>query len=102
METDGTPYTNEKEYLQIKRKQVLKIIKPICEVFEIKDYDYLITDTNAEYLELEGQKIGCTCNSMGAILMELVGYIFVNTYAVNRSLGAFEKQTLNVIKQYWK
>ena len=100
--TGGKPYKNQEEFSQLKREQVLKVIKPICEVFKIKNYDYVINNNHAEYLELEGQKIGCFCNSIGATCMELIGYIFVNTYAASRSLGAFEKQTLNVIKQYWR
>ena len=38
---------------------------------------------------------------MGAIVDELINYIWCETFANNRSLGAFEKQTMNVIKNYW-
>lgn len=32
----------EFEYLQKKRLQVLEEIKPICDAFNIKDYDYIV------------------------------------------------------------
>ena len=32
------------KYLQEKRAEVLKKIKPICEAFGIEDYDYIVSD----------------------------------------------------------
>lgn len=85
-----------------KRQQMLEAIKPICEVFNIKDYDYLIdVEKGIETLVVNGTKIGCSCNSVMATIDELVGYIFVRRWTRNRSLGAFQTQTLNVIKRYW-
>ena len=85
-----------------KRQQVLEAIKPICDAFGIKEYDYLIDEKNGiESLIVNGVKIGCSCNSVMATIDELVGYIFVQRWTRNRSLGAFQTQTLNVIKRYW-
>ena len=85
-----------------KRQQVLEAIKPICDAFGIKEYDYLIDEKNGiERLIVNGVKIGCSCNSVMATIDELVGYIFVQRWTRNRSLGAFQTQTLNVIKRYW-
>ena len=88
------------EYLQKKREEALERIKPICEAFNINDYDYEI-EAGREQLRIYDTRIGCSLNSLSAIRDELIGWIFVNTFCKNRSLGAFEKQTLNMIKQHW-
>lgn len=89
------------EELEKKKIEVLKAIKPICEVFEI-EYDYIVKETGqTETLVLNGQKIGCSANSINAIIEEIIGYLFVKCYCRNRYIGAFRTQTLNVIKQYW-
>lgn len=88
--------------LEEKRTEVLKAIKPICEAFNIKNYDYVIQETGQiETLVINGQKIGCSCNSIEAVINEVIGYIFVKIYCRNNYIGAFRTQTLNVIKQYW-
>lgn len=93
-----------KDCLITKRQKVLMTLAPYFELFGIEG-DYLITETGygwEEYLVLNGQKIGCTCNSAEATFDEFIAYLFVKIYCRNRSLGAFEKQTLNRIKQYWR
>lgn len=87
-------------YLEQKRKEVLKEIEPICKAFNIQDYDYIIKD-GREVLKIYNTYIGCKGNSISAIIDELIGWIFVKIYCKNRSIGAFEKQTLNVVKRYW-
>jgi len=99
---ENTTNTKERKYyLQQKRQCVLETIEPICKAFDIKDYDYVVDEQGRERLVVEGQAIGCSHNSIMATVDELIGYIFVNHYAEHRSLGAFEKQTLNAIKRYW-
>lgn len=93
------PFWTHEEYMKNKREKVLEVIKPICEAFGIHNYDYEVHPH--EILVVEGQRIGCEANSIGAVVMELIGYIFVNAYAKNMYLGAFEKQTLNVLKRHW-
>lgn len=88
------------DYLIEKRIEVLEAIKPICEAFGIEGYDYEIDD-GRETLRINNTGIGCSCNSISAVVDELVGYIFINTFCKNRSLGAFEKQVKNRIKEYW-
>lgn len=39
---------------KIKRETILEAIKPICEVFGITDYDYILNDEK-ERLVVEGQ-----------------------------------------------
>lgn len=92
---------NRFEQLKKKRIEVLEAIKPICEAFNL-EYDYIIKETGqTETLVLNGQKIGCSCNSIDATINEVIGYIFVKIYCRNNYIGAFRTQTLNVIKQYW-
>ena len=81
------PYNFEmtaREYYEGKRNKVLATIKPICNAFGIKDYDY-ICNLDKEKLIVEGEKIDCSRNSIGAIVMELINYIWINTYATKRS-----------------
>lgn len=90
------------EYLIKKRIEVLDAIKPICEAFNITDYDYEInTENGTEILRIYDVRIGCSCNSISAVKDELIGFIFLRTWCRDRSLGAFSTQCKNVIKRYW-
>ena len=94
--------TEDLEYLQNKRLDVLREIKPICDAFNIKDYDYIIQESGQrEVLRIYDIRIGCSCNSISAVKNELIGFIFLRTWGRDRSMGAFDKQSRNVIKQYW-
>lgn len=86
------------EYLIKKRLEVLEAIKPICDAFNIKDYDYEIKD-NHEILRIYNTKIGCDSNSIYAIKKELVGYLFICYY--KESCLPFKAQVFNRIKCYW-
>lgn len=93
---------NDKEYLESKRIKVLETIKPICEAFNIKDYDYIVNVPNQnEILRIYDTYIGCCSNSIEAIINELIGFIVIRIYCRNNSFGAFDKQTKNYIKRYW-
>lgn len=91
----------EYKYFAEKVKQIDKEIAPICKAFNINDYGYEIEENHNEFLVLNGQKIGCTGNSISAVIDELIGYIIITRYCRNRSLGAFDKQSKNYIKRYW-
>lgn len=92
------------EYYKNKRDLVLETIKPICEVFGITDYDYVTKFDNngnvSERLIIEGQAIGCACNSIYATVNELIGYIWVRSGACDK-VCYFRTQTLNQVKKYW-
>ena len=91
------------EYLQNKRIDVLKAIKPICEAFSITDYDYVVKESGqTEALVIKGTVIGCSSNSISAIIDELIGYLFIKIWCKNRCLGCFSTQVKNQIKAYWK
>lgn len=86
--------------LNLKRTEVIKEIKPICEAFNI-EYDYIVKETGqTETLILDGQKIGCSMNSIYAIKNEIIGYIFAKIYCRN-NWWHFQPHTLKYIKQYW-
>ena len=89
------------KYYAAKIQQISNRVEPICKVFDI-DYGYAVDEKGVETLVLNGQKIGCTGNSVEAVVDELIAYIFINRYCRNRSLGAFEKQTKNYITRYWR
>jgi len=93
-------YNERLEYLQRKRNQILTMLKPKCEAFGIKKYDYVIDDELRESLVLEGTAIGCSCNSVIAVEEELIAYIFVTRW--QRWWGYFEKATKNHVTQYWR
>lgn len=94
--------TKRIENLKNKRIEVLEAIKPICDVFGIKDYDYIVKESGqTETLRINDVYIGCSSNSIMAVQHELIGYIFITTFCKYRSLGAFSTQTKNVICAYW-
>ncbi len=90
------------EFLKKKRLKVLERIKPICDAFGIKDYDYIVKETGqTECLRLCDTYIGCSGNRIESTIEELIGYIFIKIYCQERSIGAFRTQTLNKIRTYW-
>lgn len=92
----------DNKYLIEKRMEILNVIKPICDAFEITDYDYEVdTEKGTEILRIYDVRIGCSCNSILAVKNELIGFIFLRTWCRYRSLGAFDTQSKNVIKRYW-
>ncbi len=87
------------EYLENKRLQIIDLIQPMCSAFGIKDYDYKINkETLAETLIIDNQKIGCSCNSINAVVEEVIGYIFIKNYS---RWWYHKPQTVKAIKQYW-
>ena len=84
-----------------KEKEIKKVIKPLCKIFNIK-YEYIEFIAGPELLYLNGQQIKCTGDTVEQIRDKVIGYIFAEIYCKNNSIGAFQKQTLNVIKKDWK
>lgn len=81
-----------------KWEEVMIAIQPICEAFQIR-YDY-VTSNRTEILILDGQQIGCTSNSIDAIIDEVIGYIFITRYCQDRNFP-FKTQVKNSITKYW-
>lgn len=89
-------------YLEEKRLKVLEEIKPICDIFGLNDYDYLIDiDKGEETLRINDTYIGCTSDNILAIKNELIGYIFINIYCKSINLGPFEPHIKKQIKRNW-
>lgn len=88
--------------LLLKPEEVAEAIEPIMKAFGITDYDYIVKEGGQrETLRIYDTKIGCSYNSVSAVVDEVIGYIFVKVYCKNRSIGAFKAQTLSRIKEYW-
>ena len=83
-----------------KEREIKKAIKPLCKIFRIK-YDYFIFAEGLELLYLNDQRIKCTGDTIEQVRDKVIGYIFAEIYCKNNSIGAFQKQTLNVIKKDW-
>lgn len=83
-----------------KEREIKKAIKPLCKIFKIK-YGYFVFAEGLELLYLNGQQIKCTGDTVEQIRDKVIGYIFTEIYCKNNSIGAFQKQTLNVIKKDW-
>lgn len=81
-------------------REIKKAIKPLCKIFKI-NYGYIDLLPLEEILFLNGQKINCTGDSVEQIRDKVIGYIFAEIYCKSNSIGAFQKQTLNVIKKDW-
>lgn len=81
-----------------KKTIVLNELEPIAKALNIK-IDYVVEE-NREYLLCNGQAICCNATSISGIRQEFFGYVFLREWR-ERSLGAFDKQTRNHIKQYW-
>lgn len=81
-----------------KRQQVFDKLKPIADAMNVA-LDYIIED-GREYLVCNNQKICTSCTSIVGIEQEFFGYLFLKVWR-ERSLGAFDRQTRNYIKQYW-
>lgn len=86
--------------LEKKRNSVLKVIAPLMSYFQITNYDYKIAHTR-ETLVIEGTCIECALNSIGAILNELVNYIWIKTYAEDFYLGEHSEDLLHILKSSW-
>ena len=100
------PWEKDTEkYYKLKRETVLNTIKPICDAFGIVDYDYVIElDREGlplkEQLYVEGQSINCFGNSIGAVVKELINFVWISSGICDR-LCHFREQTLNQLKTSW-
>lgn len=81
-----------------KREEVLNHLGEIATLLDI-ELDYVI-DNKREYLVCDDTKICTNCTSIHGIRQEFFGYVFLQEWR-QRSLGSFDKQTRNHIKQYW-
>lgn len=92
------------DYYEKKRETVLETIKPICEAFEISEYDYTIDVSRpcvTENLIVEGHVISCSFNSVGETVRELVIYIFVNCHGTEKLRGSLQIDAIRDLTRCW-
>lgn len=83
-----------------KREDVLKELGKLAQLLNIS-IDYIVDNENKrEYLVCDNQKICTNATSISGIRQEFFGYVFLREWK-HRSLGWFDKQSRNYIKQYW-
>jgi len=96
------------EYMKEKRQEILNSIKPKLNAWGVYDFDYEYTlneaktHTKTEYLRIERDYIGCLSNSLYAVELEVLGWLFERIWRKGHTLGAFDIQSRNVIKRYWR
>lgn len=83
-----------------REREIKRAIKPLCKALKI-NYDYFKFIEGPELLILNDERIECTGDTVEQIRNKVIAYIFVKYYCKNNSIGAFQKQTLNVIKKDW-
>ena len=89
---------NDQEKMK-KAEFMKRMLKPYAELFRVEvDYKW---DGPQELLVVDGTEICCGCDSAYGVMREFIGYLFIR---INRDhiLGAFDKQTRNVIQGYWR
>ncbi len=92
------------QYLEEKRMKVLNAIIPVLRPFGITKVDYEVNlETYQETLVIDDTRIGCTCNSIEAILQEVVGYLFIKTWVPPRILVSdpYVDHCVETITRYW-
>lgn len=91
-----------------RKEQVMQELGEIAKALNIElDYieeDYFSKKYNQElhreYIVCDKQAICVNDTSIQGIRQEFMGYVFLREWR-ERSLGGFDKQTRNHIKQYW-
>lgn len=93
------------QYLKEKRMKVLNTITPVLRPFGITKVDYEINlETYQETLVIDDTKIGCTCNSIEAILREVIGYLFIKIWVPSSRILRYDpcvEHRIELITHYW-
>lgn len=83
-----------------KKEEVLQELGDIAKALNI-EIDYVIDPQHRrEYLVCNNTKICTNGTSVYGIRQEFFGYVFLTEWR-KRSLGTFDTQARNYIKQYW-
>lgn len=96
-------------YYTKKKKNVLRLLRPFLEGFiQLKpcDYEYKIIMNDddifpQEQLIILHDTIGCSGNSIEAILLEAFGWAMINFYERNTRPEVIHKSTKEYIMRYW-
>ena len=76
-------------------KKALEILKPICDLLRME------IDADENIMTIDGQKVGISCNSTYATVMEGIGYLFLIAYANRFREHYLSDETKEAIKRYW-
>lgn len=75
--------------------RAVELLKPICDEIGIP-----IT-ADGSVMTIEGQKIGVSCNSTWATMMEGIGTLFLLEYVNQFRTHEISDETEEAIKRYW-
>ena len=75
--------------------EAVKILWPICEELNIE------LSADGSVMNIGGQKIGVSCNSTYATVMEAIGFLFYHEYAHRFRTHEISDETEEAIKRYW-
>ncbi len=75
--------------------EAVKALRPICEGLNIE------LSADGSVMNIGGQKIGVSCNSTYATVMEGIGYLFYTAYSMGFRQNKMSKSTKEAIKRYW-
>ena len=76
-------------------ERAVKILLPICEELGYQIY------SDGSVMTIGGQKIGVSCNSTYATVMEGLGFLFLREYAEGFRHHSISQASQEAIKRYW-
>ena len=76
-------------------ERAVKILLPICEELGYQIY------SDGSVMTIDGQKIGVSCNSTYATLMEGLGFLFLRGYVEGFRHHSISQASQEAIKRYW-
>lgn len=76
-------------------KKALEILKPICDLLRME------IDADENTMSIDGQKVGISCNSTYATVMEGIGMLFLLRYVNQFRTHKISDETKEAIKRYW-
>ena len=76
-------------------ERAVELLKPICE-----ECGYTIY-ADGSVMTIDGQKIGVSCNSTYATLMEGLGFLFLRGYAEGFRHHSISQSSQEAITRYW-
>ena len=76
-------------------ERAVKILLPICEELGYQIY------SDGSVMTIGGQKIGVSCNSTYATVMEGLGFLFLRGYAEGFRHHFISQASQEAIKRYW-
>lgn len=76
-------------------ERAVKLLQPICDELDIK------LSADGSVMTIGGQKIGVSCNSTYATVMEAIGFLFYHEYAHGFRAHDISSETNEAVKRYW-